>query len=73
MRLINSDWGSNYEPIYLLFCIRFIFKLLVLTPDGGTEIDIVIETNGKLYHIEVKSKTSLSGFNISGLKVFKET
>ena len=40
---------------------------------GGAEVDIVIETNGKLYPIEVKSKTSLSGFDTSGLKAFRET
>ena len=40
---------------------------------GGAEVDIVIETNGNLYPIEVKSKTSLSGFDTSGLKAFRET
>jgi predicted AAA+ superfamily ATPase len=40
---------------------------------AGAEIDLILERNGKLYPIEIKCKTHLSGSDLSGLKAFRAT
>ena len=41
--------------------------------NGGAEVDVIIEANGVLYPIEIKSTTNLSGRSASGIKAFKKT
>ncbi len=41
--------------------------------NGGAEVDLVIEANGKLYPVEVKCKTNLKAHDASGIKAFYET
>jgi predicted AAA+ superfamily ATPase len=40
---------------------------------GGAEADIVLERDGRLYPIEVKCKTNLTGHDARGLRAFRET
>lgn len=87
LQFINSPEALTVSPLFGAVFETFIMSELrknlnksLLSANiyhwrtgGGAEVDIVIETNGKLYPIEVKSKTSLSGFDSSGLKAFRET
>lgn len=41
--------------------------------NGGAEIDLVIEANGKLYPVEMKCKTNLKTHDASGIKAFFES
>ncbi|MFZ2658340.1 MAG: ATP-binding protein [Victivallales bacterium] len=41
--------------------------------NGGAEVDLVIEANGKLYPVEVKCKTNLKAHDTSGIKAFFES
>ncbi|RJQ59463.1 MAG: ATP-binding protein [Desulfobacteraceae bacterium] len=40
---------------------------------GGAEVDMVLERNGKLYPLEVKCKSHLTGHDVRGLRAFRET
>ena len=40
---------------------------------GGAEVDLVLERDGRLYPIEVKCKTRLSGHDTRGLRTFRDT
>ena len=40
---------------------------------GGAEVDLVLERDGKLYPIEVKCKSALSGHDARGLHSFRDT
>ncbi len=40
---------------------------------GGAEVDLVLERDGRLYPIEIKCKTALSGHDTRGLRAFRET
>lgn len=40
---------------------------------AGAEVDIIVELDGKLYPIEIKSATTISKMDIRGITAFKET
>ena len=40
---------------------------------GGAEVDLVLDQGGRLYPIEVKAGTRLSGHDLRGLAAFRET
>ena len=40
---------------------------------GGAEVDLVLERDGRLYPIEIKCKTRLSGHDTRGLRAFRDT
>lgn len=40
---------------------------------GGAEVDLVLERDGRLYPIEIKCKTTISGHDTRGLRAFRET
>jgi predicted AAA+ superfamily ATPase len=77
--LANPLWGS----IFKTFAINQISKQLSRfttssqlyhwRTNGGAEVDIVIEINGKLFPIEIKAKTNLSGHDVKGLRAFLNT
>lgn len=69
---IFETWAVNY--------IHQQFATLAVSPrtyhwrtSGGAEVDLILETKGKLYPIEMKCKTNLSRADLSGLKAFRET
>jgi predicted AAA+ superfamily ATPase len=40
---------------------------------GGSEVDLVLEWNGKIYPIEIKSASHPSKSDIRGIRIFKQT
>jgi len=40
---------------------------------GGAEVDIVLERDGRLYPIEVKCKSNVTGHDARGLRAFRDT
>ena len=40
---------------------------------GGAEVDLILELDGKLYPIEIKCKTNLTGHDTRGLRSFRES
>lgn len=40
---------------------------------GGAEVDLVLERDGRLFPIEIKCKTRLTGHDTRGLRAFRET
>lgn len=40
---------------------------------AGAEVDIIAELNGRLYPIEVKSTTNVTGHDARGITAFRET
>lgn len=40
---------------------------------GGAEVDLVLERDGRLFPVEAKAATSLSGHDTRGLRAFRET
>lgn len=40
---------------------------------NGAEVDIVLERDGKLYPVEVKTRATLSGHDLRGVRAFRET
>lgn len=41
--------------------------------DGGAEVDLILEWNGKLYPIEIKCKSNVTKADLSGLTAFRKT
>lgn len=77
--LSNPIWGAIFET----FAVNQILKQLSRfssTPTlyhwrtaGGAEVDVIIEMNGRLFPIEIKAKTNLSGHDTKSLRVFINT
>jgi len=71
--------GALFES----WVVNSIYRLssLLATPpqlyhwrtSGGAEVDLILELNGRLFPIEVKCKTTLSGHDTRGLRAFRET
>jgi predicted AAA+ superfamily ATPase len=40
---------------------------------GGAEVDVVLEYNGRLFPVEIKAKTNLTGYDAAGIKAFHNT
>ncbi|MBN1105541.1 MAG: ATP-binding protein [Deltaproteobacteria bacterium] len=40
---------------------------------GGAEVDLVLERDGRLYPIELKCKSNVTGHDVRGLRAFRET
>lgn len=74
----NPIFGNLFET----FCINMIQGLFSsqVQPafyhwrsSGGAEVDLILEMNGMIYPIEIKSRSYLSKFDARGIKAFKET
>ena len=78
--LISSKMlGSIFETWVLNEITRQIINLS-LSPkiyhwrtNGGAEVDIILEIDGKFYPIEAKSSTRLGRNDIRGIKAFRDT
>lgn len=71
--------GPLFES-WVVHCLRQQFVCLRMAPQlchwrsaGGAEVDVVLELDGRLYPIEVKCGTSLSGHDARGLRAFRDT
>lgn len=72
-----------FGPIFETYAVNNIIKTLSqlsLKPSlyhwrtsGGAEVDLVMEFDGRLFPVEVKSKTNLRGNDTRGLRAFFET
>ncbi len=40
---------------------------------GGAEVDLILERDGRMYPIEIKCKSNLSGHDTRGLRAFRDT
>lgn len=40
---------------------------------GGAEVDVILELDGRLYPIEIKGKSALTGHDSSGIRAFRQT
>lgn len=73
----------NFGFLFETFCINNIMRLskALSSPaeayhwrtNGGAEVDLILERDGKLYPIEIKSKTNLTKHDSRGIKAFLET
>lgn len=72
----HPQFGAVFET----FCVNQLIRQTVrmaVTPmlyhwrtNAGAEVDVVLELNGKLYPVEIKSKTQLSGNDCKGIRAF---
>jgi predicted AAA+ superfamily ATPase len=77
--VVNPVYGAVFET----FIIGLIRKWLAASFNqaalyhwrtaGGAEVDIILEQNGKLYPIEIKSKTHLKLYDARGIRAFQDT
>lgn len=74
----NPIFGSLFET----FCVNMIYGLLGehMQPSfyhwrssGGAEVDLILEMNGMLYPIEIKSRSYLNKSDTRGIQAFRET
>lgn len=77
--LANPLMGPLFEA-YVVNAVHRQFVTLSVAPiayhwrtAAGAEVDLVLERNGNLYPIEIKSKTNLMKHDISGIKAFRNT
>ena len=76
---ISPLFGAMFET----WVVNSIFRQASLLPtppqlyhwrtSGGAEVDLVMELDGRLYPVEVKAKSILSGHDTSGLRAFRQT
>ena len=76
---VTPLFGALFET----WVVNSIFRQAELLPTppqlyhwrttGGAEVDLIMELNGRLYPVEVKGKTLLSGHDTSGLRAFRRT
>jgi predicted AAA+ superfamily ATPase len=77
--LANPLFGSIFETMAVNLINRYSMNISVppqmyhWRTNGGAEVDIVLELDGCLYPIEVKSKTRLNKHDLRGLRSFRET
>jgi hypothetical protein len=76
---VNPLFGALFET-WVANCIFRQTELQSTPPQlyhwrtaGGAEVDLIMELDGRLYPMEVKSKSSLSGHDTSGLRAFRQT
>lgn len=73
----------NLGHLFESYCVGLIATLCTtLSPspklyhwrtNGGAEVDIVLDYNGRLYPVEIKCKTSVTKRDCLGIKAFHET
>ncbi len=87
LQRISSPEALHVSPLlgalFESWVTGFVFKQLVrmATPPqnyhwrtaGGAEVDLVLERDGKLFPIEVKCRTTLSGHDARGIRAFRDT
>jgi hypothetical protein len=77
--MVSPLLGAVFETFVMAEIRKILAKSLLQVnmyhwrTAGGAEVDIILETNGKLYPIEVKSKSAVSAMDARGLKAFRET
>ncbi len=71
--------GALFETLAVHSLLAFA-NLLPLPPQawhwrtmGGAEVDLVFERDGKLYPIEIKCTSNLTGHDARGIRAFRET
>jgi uncharacterized protein len=76
---VSSHFGSSFES-WVVNQVHRQFVTCKLPPAayhwrtfGGAEVDLVLERDGRLFPIEVKAGTRLSGRTLRGYRSFKET
>ncbi len=69
---IFETWAINYI-VQQASVMDVLPKMYHWRTSAGAEVDLILERNGKLYPIEIKCKTHLSGSDLSGLKAFRAT
>lgn len=72
--------GAMFETWVINSLHRQALSLLPTPPNmyhwrttGGAEVDLIFELDGRLFPIEVKCKSTLSGHDTRGLRAFRET
>ncbi len=69
---IFETWAINYIARQCGI-LRVSPQLYHWRTAGGAEVDLVMERDGKLFPLEVKCKTVLTGHDMAGLRAFRET
>lgn len=67
-----ETWAINYM-VQQSAAMDVPPKMYHWRTSAGAEVDLILERNGRLYPIEIKCKTHLSGSDLSGLKAFRAT
>jgi hypothetical protein len=77
---VSPGFGALFET-YCVNMIRTLCAALPGTPPklyhwrtaAGAELDLLLELDGKLYPIEIKAKTTITGHDLSGMRAFRQT
>lgn len=75
----NPIWGAVFETFAVNLIIKQLSRFSVSPQlfhwrtSGGAEVDVVIEMNGRLFPIEIKAKTKISGHDVRGIQAFMDT
>lgn len=76
---VSPLFGAMFETWVVNSIVRQA-SLLPMPPQfyhwrtaGGAEVDLIMELDGRVYPVEVKGKTVLSGHDGSGLRAFRQT
>lgn len=76
---ISPKLGAIFET-WVINWIHQQFASISVAPNsyhwrtaGGAEVDLILEKDGRLYPIEIKCKTNLTGKDLSGIKAFYKT
>jgi len=76
---VNPRFGAFFES-FVVGAVHKEFVRLRMAPAvyhwrtaGGAEVDLVLELDGKLFPVEVKTSSFVSAKALSGLKAFRET
>lgn len=87
LQRISSPEGVAAHPrlgaLFETWVVNYIHRQFVHLPldphayhwrtQGGAEVDLILEMDGKLYPIEIKCKTVVSKQDARGIKAFRET
>ena len=87
LQRISSTEALAVSPmlgaIFETWAVNSIYRQFSLLPTppqiyhwrsaGRAEVDLVLEVDGRLYPIEIKCKTTLSGHDTRGLRAFRDT
>ena len=76
---VSTLRGSLFESLIVNLIAR-LAALLPMPPqlyhwrtNGGAEVDLILELDGRLYPIEMKCKTNLTKHDTRGLRAFRDT
>ena len=76
---VSPLFGALFESWVVSDILRH-FVVLDVAPqawhwrtNGGAEVDLVLERDGRLYPIEIKAKSRPDGHDTRGIRAFRET